>query len=186
VDPDRFCGLWQLRRRRQSSAAHGHDCPARRIHRGLYHKPSQNALTCKTTVRDYSAVIDAIVRRDQIRWLIDGMTAANILGLTNAVPAKIDVLVDARLKTVIVGNQKIVFKLATPSRLYWVGRPSMNLVQALYWLHDIMPDEEEREAVRKTVRRRLADNETGLTLMDDLRGGLSAKRRYSDEQSLRA
>jgi uncharacterized protein DUF6088 len=50
----------------------------RRIQRGLYDKPSQNALTSKTTVPDYRAVIDAIVRRDQVRWLIDGMTAANI------------------------------------------------------------------------------------------------------------
>ena len=50
----------------------------------------------------------------------------------------------------------------------------MYLVQALYWLHDIMSDDEEREVVRKTVRRRLADNENGLTLMDDLMSGLSA------------
>jgi hypothetical protein len=146
----------------------------RRIQRGLYDKPFQNAVTGKSTVPDYRAVIDAIARRDQIRWLIDGMTAANMLGLTNAVPAKIEVLVDARLKPVILGNQKIVFKQAAPSRLYWAGRPSMYLVQALYWLHDIMSDDEEREVVRKTVRRRLADNENGLTLMDDLMGGLSA------------
>ena len=76
----------------------------RRIQRGLYDKPSQNALTGKTTVPDYRAVIDAIARRDQVRWLIDGITAANMLGLTNAVPAKIEVLVDARLKPVILGN----------------------------------------------------------------------------------
>ena len=69
----------------------------RRIQRGLYDKPSQNALTGKTSAPDYRAVIDAISRRDQVRWLIDGMTAANTLGLTNAVPARIEVLVDARL-----------------------------------------------------------------------------------------
>jgi hypothetical protein len=146
----------------------------RRIQRGLYDQPFQNALTGKSSVPDYRAIIDAIARRDQVRWLIDGMAAANMLGLTNAVPAKIEVLVDARLKPVILGNQKIVFKQAAPSRLYWAGRPSMYLVQALYWLHDIMSDDEEREVVRKTVRRRLADNENGLTLMDDLMSGLSA------------
>jgi len=101
----------------------------RRIQRGLYDKPSQNALTGKSTVPDYRAVIDAIARRDQVRWLIDGMTAANMLGLTNAVPAKIEVLVDARLKPVTLGNQKIVFKQAAPSRLYWAGRPGMYLVR---------------------------------------------------------
>ncbi len=146
----------------------------RRIQRGLYDKSSQNALTGKSTVPDYRAVIDAIARRDQVRWLIDGMTAANTLGLTNAVPAKIEVLVDARLKPVTLGNQKIVFKQAAPSRLYWAGRSGMYLVQALHWLHDVMSNDVEREAVRKTVRRILADKETGPALLDDLKGGLSA------------
>tara|TARA_R110002124_G_scaffold180748_2_gene348289 strand:- start:320 stop:985 length:666 start_codon:yes stop_codon:yes gene_type:complete len=146
----------------------------RRIQRGLYDKSSQNALTGKSTVPDYRAVIDAIARRDQVRWLIDGMTAANTLGLTNAVPAKIEVLVDARLKPVTLDNQKIVFKQAAPSRLYWAGRSGMYLVQALHWLHDVMSNDVEREAVRKTVRRMLADKETGPALLDDLKGGLSA------------
>tara|TARA_R110002124_G_scaffold286545_1_gene467793 strand:- start:423 stop:1106 length:684 start_codon:yes stop_codon:yes gene_type:complete len=146
----------------------------RRVERGLNDKPSQNALTGKSTVPDYRAVIDAIARRDQIRWLIDGMTAANMLGLTIAVPAKIEVLVDARLKPVALGNQKIVFKQAVPSRLYWAGRPGMYLVQALHWLHDLVSNDVEREAVRKTVCRMLADKETGPALLDDLKGGLSA------------
>jgi|TARA_R110002049_G_scaffold116846_4_gene269665 hypothetical protein len=146
----------------------------RRIQRGLYDKPSHNGFTGKSTVPDYRAVIDAIARRDQVRWLIDGMTAANMLGFTNAVPAKIEVLVDARLRPVTLGNQKIVFKQAAPSRLYWAGRSGMYLVQALHWLHDTMSDEVERETVRKTVRRMLADKETGLALLDDLEGDLSA------------
>ncbi len=146
----------------------------RRIQRGLYDKPSQNALTGKSSVPDYRAVIDAIARRDQIRWLVDGMTAANMLGLTNAVPAKIEVLVDARLKPVTLGNQKIVFKQAAPSRLYWAGRPGMYLVQALHWLHDVMSSDEEQAAAQSTVRRLLADQETGPALWDDLKGGLSA------------
>ena len=102
------------------------------------------------------------------------MTAANMLGLTNAVPAKIEVLVDARLKPVTLGNQKIVFKQASPSRLYWAGRPGMYLVQALHWLHDVMSNDAEKAPVRKTVRRMLADKETGPALLDDLKGGLSA------------
>ncbi|WP_299305438.1 DUF6088 family protein [uncultured Litoreibacter sp.] len=146
----------------------------RRIQRGLYDKSSQNALTGKSTVPDYRAVIDAIARRDQVRWLIDGMTAANTLGLTNAVPAKTEVLVDARLKPVTLGNQKIVFKQAAPKRLYWAGRPGMYLVQALHWLHHVTSDDVEREAVSKKVCGMLADKETGSGLLDDLRGSLSA------------
>ena len=146
----------------------------RRIQRGLYDKPSQNALTGKSTVPDYRAVIDAIARRDQVRWLIDGMTAANTLGLTNAVPAKIEVLVDARLKPVTLDNQKIVFKQAAPRRLCLAGPPGMYLVQALHWLHDVMSSDEEQAAVQSAVRRLLASHETGPALLDDLKSGFAA------------
>lgn len=146
----------------------------RRIERGLYDMPSINTLTGKPTVADYRAVIDAVARRDKVRWLIDGMTAANTLGLTNAVPAKIEVLVDARLKPITLGNQKIVFKHAAPSRLYWAGRPGMYLVQALHWLHDVMSNDVEGDAIRKTVHRLLRDKGAGPNLIDDLKTGLSA------------
>ena len=69
----------------------------RRIDRGLYDSPRFNPLTGSTSVPDYRRVMDAIVRRDQIRMLVDGMTAANDLGLSDAVPGRIVMHVDARL-----------------------------------------------------------------------------------------
>ncbi|MBN8751343.1 MAG: hypothetical protein J0I65_28130 [Variovorax sp.] len=61
----------------------------RRIDRGLYDRPVVNRLTKKSTTPDYRAVLDAITRRDQLRILVDGMTAANDLGMTDAVPARV-------------------------------------------------------------------------------------------------
>src|SRR3546814_8165491 len=61
----------------------------RRVDRGLYDKPQFNRLTGQNGVPDPRAVLDAVARRDQIRILVDGMTAAHDLGFTNAVPAKI-------------------------------------------------------------------------------------------------
>ncbi len=69
----------------------------RRIARGLYDLPRTNALTARPTTSDPRGVIDALARRDQSRMLIDGITAANDLGLTNAVPAHIVIHTDARL-----------------------------------------------------------------------------------------
>jgi hypothetical protein len=40
-------------------------------------------------VPDQAAVIDAVARRDQTRIVVDGLTAANDLGLTTAVPARV-------------------------------------------------------------------------------------------------
>jgi len=76
----------------------------RRIDRGLYDKPQFNSLTRQDDAPDPRAVIDAVARRDQIRVLVDGMTAANDLGFTNAVPAEIVVHSEARPKSIKLGN----------------------------------------------------------------------------------
>lgn len=146
----------------------------RRIDRGLYDRPRTSSLTGRLTVPDYRAVIQAVARRDQARVLIDGMTAANDLGLTTAVPARIEVLVDARLRPIRLGNQEIRFKAAAPSRLYWAGRPAMRVVQALYWLQDALADPDERARIADHLRRVLADPGHGSAIRDDLWSGLAA------------
>ena len=54
----------------------------RRLDRGLYDRPRRNRLTGQMTIPDYRQVIEAVARRDQSRMLVDGMTAANDLGLS--------------------------------------------------------------------------------------------------------
>ena len=146
----------------------------RRIDRGLYDRPRKNSLTGRPTVPDYRAVIRAVTRRDQARVVVDGMTAANDLGLTTAVPARIEVLVDARLKPIKLGKQEIHFKFAAPSRLYWADRPAMRVVQALYWMQDMLSHDDERDRVGDVLRRLFADPKHGKAIRDDLRAGLSA------------
>lgn len=146
----------------------------RRIDRGLYDRPRKSSLTDKPMVPDYRAVIRAVTRRDQARVVVDGMTAANDLGLTTAVPARIEVLVDARLKPITLGKQVIHFKSAAPSRLYWAGRAGMRVVQALYWLQDLMTAENDRRAVQNGLHKLFSDPRHGKEIRDDLRAGLSA------------
>ena len=102
------------------------------------------------------------------------MTAANDLGLTTAVPARIEVLVDARLKPIKLGSQEIHFKFAAPSRLYWADRPAVRVVQALHWMQDMLDQDSERRRVRTVLRRLFADPRHGQAIRDDLRAGLSA------------
>ena len=146
----------------------------RRIDRGLYDHPRLNPLTGRLAVPDYRAIIDAIARRDQIRVLVDGMTAANDLGLTTAVPAKIEAFVDARLRPIHLGQQEIRFRPTTPSRLYWAGRPGMRIVQALHWLQQSIDDPIERGRVYATLTRILTDQHHGAAMREDLRSGFSA------------
>jgi len=62
--------------------------------------------------------------------LVDGMTAANDLGLTDAVPGKSPLRSDVRRKAIELDNLVIEFKPTAASKLYWAGRPAMRLVQA--------------------------------------------------------
>jgi len=146
----------------------------RRIDRGLYDRAGRNELTGRPTVPDYRAVIQAVARRDNARLLLDGMTAANDLGLTTGVPARIEVLVDARLTPIRLGNQVIHFKTAAPSRLFWAGRPAMRIVQALYWMQDILSKPNERQKAMQQLRKLFADPNWGPAIRDDLQKGFSA------------
>jgi Family of unknown function (DUF6088) len=144
----------------------------RRIARGLYDKPGMNKLTGKPTYPDYRNVIDALARRDQLRMVVDGLTAANDLGLTDAVPARAVVLTDSRLRPIKLGNLAIQFKRVEPSRLYWAGHPAMRVVQALHWLRDTLP--REQDLVMKKLLPILRDPGHGRAIREDLRSGLPA------------
>jgi hypothetical protein len=144
----------------------------RRIDRGLYDRPTCNRLTQASNPPDPRGVIEAIARRDQIRVLVDGMTAANDLGLTNAVPAKIVVHTDARLKPVQLGQLAITFKPTAASKLHWAGRPAMRVVQALHWLRDTGMDGDQAVGIRWQLHTILENDKTG-TIRADLLDGLS-------------
>jgi hypothetical protein len=144
----------------------------RRIDRGLYDLPRVNALTGKPSSPDYTAIINAVARREKARFLPDGITAANQLGLTNAVPAKVTVHTDARLRPIRIDRLIIDFKLTAPSRLYWAGRPAMRIVQALHWLHDLLPT--EGDSILKKIKKILEDPKQGKAIRGDLKSGLDA------------
>jgi len=144
----------------------------RRIDRGLYDKPVTSRLTKRLTTPDYRAVVDAIARRDQLRLLVDGMTAANDLGFTDAVPARVTIYTDARRRSIQLGNLLIEFKQAAPSRLFWAGRPAMRVVQALHWLKDTLPGDHDR--VTSRLIQILADPAHGEAIHADLVQGFSA------------
>lgn len=144
----------------------------RRIARGLYDKPSTNSLTGKLVHPNPREVIDALTRRGNVRILVDGITAANDLGLTDAVPARISVLTDGRLRPIVLGNLTIEFQHASPSRLYWAGRPAMRFVQALYWLRDMLPSDDG--TLHSRLLAVLSDSKHGPEIKADLKRGLSA------------
>jgi len=146
----------------------------RRIDRGLYDQAGFNKLTQKPNPPDPRSVIDAVGRRDQTRMLVDGMTAANDLGLTDAVPAKIVVHTDTRRRAIKLGNVTITFRPTAASKLFWAGRPAMRVVQALHWLRDLLVREGESDQVKRKLAKLFDDPMTGEALKADLTAGMVA------------
>ena len=146
----------------------------RRIDRGLYDTPRFNPLTGNATVPDYRRVIDAIARRDQSRMLVDGMTAANDLGLSDAVPGRIVVHADARLRPIHIGKQTITFRPTAPSKLFWAARPAMRVVQAMHWLRKALAKPADRQRIMGQLHAILDREGEGEAIAADLRQGLRA------------
>lgn len=102
------------------------------------------------------------------------MTAANDLGLTNAVPGQVIIHTDGRLRPIVLDNLTIQFKLTAPSKLFWAGRSAMRIVQSLYWLRDELKssDATDPSMVSAKLRRILTDSNAAL-VRDDLVSGLN-------------
>ena len=144
----------------------------RRIDRGLYDRPTFNRLTKRSTAPDYRAVVDAIASRDRLRLLVDGMTAANDLGLSDAVAARVTIHTDARRRAIQLDKLTIDFKHTAPSRLYRAGRPAMRVVQALYWLKDTLAT--DRNHILRRLIQLLADPVHSTAIRQDLIVGFGA------------
>ena len=133
----------------------------RRVGRGLYDVPRPSALLGGPADPDVDQLAQAIARNTGARIQPTGAAAANILGLSEQVPAKVVYLTDGLSRTVAVGNRTITFKRTRPRDLL-VDPMSATVVQALLFLG--------REAVTAEVlaklRRALTPAERSRLLME--------------------
>ncbi len=106
----------------------------RRVGHGLYDRPRISNVLNRPAPVDLDAVITALARRDGVRIMPDGLVAANQLGLTNAVPAKVSYVTDGYSRSLKIGGRTVRFRHAGPSVMRWAGRPAAPVVQALRWL----------------------------------------------------
>jgi hypothetical protein len=106
----------------------------RRVSRGLYDFPRMSAALNRPAPTNIEAAVAAVVRRDRIQVMPDGIVAANRLGLTNAVPAKVSYVTSGATRTLKVGGRTVRFQHASAILMAWVKRPGAPAVQALYWL----------------------------------------------------
>ncbi len=127
----------------------------RRVGHGLYHMPRFSNVLKRSAPVDLDAAIAALARRDGVRIMPDGLVAANQLGLTNAVPAKVSFVTDGYSRTLKIDGRTVRFRHAGPSVMQWAGKPAAPVVQALRWLG---PNTAADAQVVSTLSRRLPDD----------------------------
>jgi hypothetical protein len=103
----------------------------RRIRRGLYDIPRVSETLGGELSPDVDAAAHALARRYRWKIVPDGPWAANLLGLSTQVPAKITYLSDGPSRSVPIGRRTIQFKHARPQALAGHGGKAALVVQAL-------------------------------------------------------
>ena len=105
----------------------------RRLARGLYDYPKVHAVL-GALLPSPDAIAKALAVRDAVRLQPAGAYAANLLGLSDQVPASIVFLTDGRARSVQVGEMKIMLRRTTPRIMATAGRLSGLLIQAFRYL----------------------------------------------------
>jgi hypothetical protein len=106
----------------------------RRIRRGLYDTPKVNPALGGELSPDIDEAAYAIARRQKWKIVPEGAWAANLLGLSTQVPAKIIYLTDGPSKKISIGHRSISFKHARPKAMAGVEGKLALVVQALRYL----------------------------------------------------
>jgi hypothetical protein len=102
----------------------------RRVARGIYDIPYESKLTGVMSP-DVTKLVEAIAERDKIRVQPTGAQAANLLGLSEQVPARIIYLTDGRKKEIKVGKFVIEFRPTSPKDMSLSGSLIGLIVQSL-------------------------------------------------------
>jgi hypothetical protein len=122
----------------------------RRLARGVYDLPKEHPVlgllwpTSDTVAR-------ALAGRDRTRLQPTGANAANILGLSEQVPAKAAFLTDGPSRTVRIGPTIIQLRRTTPRNMETAGRLSGLLIQALRELGEGNVTTERLKHLKRTL-----------------------------------
>lgn len=132
----------------------------RRIGRGLYHYPQKHPVLGEVAP-SIDSIAGALAGRDQSRLLPSGAYAANLLQLSEQVPARVIFLTDGWPRKVNIGKLTIELRRVSPKRVAAAGRTSGLVIEALRYLgkenltperlrhlHNLLNEKDRRQLVR--------------------------------------
>jgi len=130
---------------------------------GLYDYPEKHTVLGDLPA-NYERIAQALAGRDSLKIQLSGAYAANLLGLTEQVPARIVFLTDGPNRKVQINKQQIVLKRTTPKNMATAGRVSGLVIQALRHLGQDHVDDN----IIGIIKRRLSGDDK-CKLMNDIR-----------------
>jgi hypothetical protein len=122
----------------------------RRIARGLYHYPETHPLLGEVSP-SIEAVAKALASTEQVKLQPSGAYAANLLRLSEQVPAKVVFLTNGRARKVKLGKLVVELRPTTPRKMAAAGRTSGLVLAALRYLGKEHITPERIAHLRKTL-----------------------------------
>lgn len=102
-----------------------------RVRRGLYELSRMGTLLNRRMTQSPDALAQAWARKNGLRIVPSGAYAANLLGLTTQVPARITYYTNGRTKTIKLGQHSIKLLNRGPKTMEVQGKTSPLVLQAL-------------------------------------------------------
>lgn len=134
----------------------------RRVTTGIYDFPREDVEVGGRLSPDIHQVAQTIARKNGVCIQPSGALAANLLGLSTQVPAKIVYLTNGKSRTVEIRNRTLIFKRVKPREIRPGNEISILVTQALRFLG--------KERIEKNVidhlRRQLSDVDKKKLLKD--------------------
>ena len=125
----------------------------RRLSPGLYDYPKKHPVL-GDLLPNYAQIGRALAGQGKLRLQPSGGYAANLLGLSDQVPAKIIFLTDGSSRKVVIGKQEIILKKTTPKNVAASGRTSGLVIQALRYFGKANVDAETIRKLNKRLSRK--------------------------------
>jgi hypothetical protein len=132
----------------------------RRLAQGVYDFPKVHP-RLGTLSPDPAVVAKALARKTGSRLQVSGAQAANALGMTTQVPARIVFLTDGPAKRIRIGNQTIELRHVSPRNMTGAGKTSGAVIQALRHLGR---DSVDRQAIARLKTILSDDDKTDLQI----------------------
>jgi len=134
----------------------------KRLARGLYYQPKTHPVL-GDILPPVEAVAKALADRDHVKLQPFGGYAANLLRLSEQVPARVVFLTDGKSRKIRYGNQTIELRQASPRMMAAAGRMTGLLIAGLRYIGkaNVTPD-------RVAHLRKLLSPEDRRQLLDDI------------------